>query len=393
LKSNLDLIKDAWQQFPSLFDHLNEHITVAHSFDVFRQLANTYAPSLTVGFTRGPVVRTLLEQAAHGPHLAIQSNIRNSGNIALELGSNAKKPLWCLAHLDFISFLTCEWREGRYPLISYCEPRQTAGARDAVAHLYDPATRRLVEAARGALVMDQAGNFWFETDQPSLPYLTRVSYATEAKLDQQTGQVFGAVDDAFGCAALILAAEVLSHYPVEAVFVLTDEEEGVVAPGNQAFSRGSFRLFQRTPPEQLPDLVIVTDIHAASDEATGQTPLTTVGGHGAVFTGVASQTRGAVTPPHLLNFQRTLSRCLAEKGISLYEEAGYVSRSDCVSAMMVTPNVLRVGFAGAYSHFEQTPRAHIDDLVHLAKTIAAWVIIAQSQEWRGLYIQTGAQET
>jgi hypothetical protein len=185
-----------------------------------------------------------------------------------------------------------------------------------------------------------------------------------------------------------LAAEALSHYPVEALFALTDEEEGVVDAGNQSFSRGSARLFRRTPPERLPDLVIVSDVHAATDKNTGQPASQLVGGRGAVFTGVASQARGAVTPPHLLSFQRLLAQDLAGKGISLVEEVGYVSRSDCVSAMMVTPNVLRVGFTGVYSHFAQTPQAHIDDLVHLAKTIAAWVVIAQNEEWQSRY--TGA---
>jgi hypothetical protein len=388
MKSDLNFINEAWQQYPSLLAKLNETVTAERGFAVFRELANTYAPSLTVNYTRAPIVRSLLAETDLGPHLTLHNNYQNSGSLALELGQNPKKPIWCLAHLDFISFLTGEWQNGRYSLISFCEPRQTVGARDAVAHIYDSQKGILVEAARGQLIMDPEGQFWFETTDHSLPLLTRISYATEAQVDWKTRQVYGAIDDAYGCAALILAAEALSHYPVEALFALTDEEEGVVDAGNQSFSRGSARLFRRTPPERLPDLVIVSDVHAATDKNTGQPTSQLVGGRGAVFTGVASQARGAVTPPHLLSFQRLLAQDLAGKGISLVEEVGYVSRSDCVSAMMVTPNVLRVGFTGVYSHFAQTPQAHIDDLVHLAKTIAAWVVIAQNEEWQSRY--TGA---
>ena len=382
----VSLMREAWQQYPSLLDRLNQTITAERGFAVFRALADTYAPSLTVSYTRAPVARALLEQADLGPSLTVHDNYRHSGGLGLELGQAARKPIWCLAHLDFISFLTGDRQDGRYPLISFCEPRQTAGAREAVAHTYEPESGGLVEVARGQLVMDPDGRFWFETPADALPRLTRVSYATEARLDQATRQVYGAIDDAFGCAALILAAEVLSHYPVEALFVLTDEEEGVVDVGNQAFSRGSARLFRRTPVESLPNLVIVTDVHADTDKATGRRRSEVVGGRGAVFTGVASRARGAVTPPHLLAFQRLMAQDLAGKGISLVEEVGYVSRSDCASAMMVTPNVLRVGYTGVYSHFEQTPQAHIDDLVHLAKTIAAWVIVAQSEAWQRRYI-------
>jgi hypothetical protein len=93
-----------------------------------------------------------------------------------------------------------------------------------------------------------------------------------------------------------------------------------------------------------------------------------------------------VTPPQLLAFQRELARFLAGRGILLREHTGYVSRSDCVSAMLATPNVALIGYPGAYSHFADTPRAHIDDLVHLARVIAVYLLVAQSPEWRERYL-------
>jgi putative aminopeptidase FrvX len=386
MKNDVQLIHEAWAAYPSLFEMLEQHVTPERGFDLFKRLADTYAPSLTARFTRGPMIDSMLQEVEAGPHLTFHPNYQRSGNVVLEIGKRAEKAIWCMAHLDFISFLTGEWTGGRYPLTSYCEPRQQPGRYDAIALQYDPDRHAMTEVAQGQLVMDESGKFWFECDNATLPPQTRVMYATQAEWERETGVVYGAIDDAFGCAALILAAQVLSHFPVEALFVLPDEEEGVVEKGNQAFARGSARLLQRTPPHQLPDLVIVTDVHEPSAEAPTGTadglPLT----RGALFNGEASKARGGITPPHLLHFQRQLAQSLGQQGVQLREDTGYVGRSDCVSAMMATPNVLRVGFAGAYSHFDQTPRAHIDDLVHLAKSIAAWVVVAQSEEWQERYL-------
>jgi hypothetical protein len=89
----------------------------------------------------------------------------------------------------------------------------------------------------------------------------------------------------------------------------------------------------------------------------------------------------------LLVFQRELAQFLAAQDIQLKENSGYVSRSDCVSAMMATPNVALIGYPGAYSHFADTPRAHIDDLVHLAKTLVIYHLVAQSPIWRRQYLR------
>jgi hypothetical protein len=50
--------------------------------------------------------------------------------------------------------------------------------------------------------------------------------------------------------------------------------------------------------------------------------------------------------------------------------------------MMATPNVALVGLPGAYSHFADTPRAHIADLVNLAKTLVVYILVAQDAAWQ-----------
>lgn len=84
------------------------------------------------------------------------------------------------------------------------------------------------------------------------------------------------------------------------MFVLTDEEGGVVAPGPPAFSQGGTRLLNRINPAHLPDLITISDHHEeVSELMTGRLDLSCFG-QGALFTAFASGTKGGVTPPRLL---------------------------------------------------------------------------------------------
>jgi hypothetical protein len=48
----------------------------------------------------------------------------------------------------------------------------------------------------------------------------------------------------------------------------------------------------------------------------------------------------------------------------------YSSRSDDVSVMLKTPNIILLGFPGVNRHFDKgEPRAHLDDVVDLAKSL------------------------
>jgi len=386
-----NIIQKTLDHYPDLFERLETTITPNRAFDTFKTIADVYAPSLTVRYTRGPVVKNLLDrgkaQSLAGENLNFHRNYLNTGNIALEFGSAARKPIWSMAHLDIISFLTRERVGRRYRVTPYCEPRQSNGTRDALALIFSPETGTMQALAQGLLISTDNGKTnYFDTDADNLPPATRVVYASQAEWNQETGIAYGTVDDAFGCAALVLSAMVLSHYAADALIVLTDEEEGVVGVGNRAFSRGSMRLLNRVTPDQLPDIITVTDLHEEVSGLTDGNYQFDRFGQGALFAGFASSARGGVTPPQLLHFQRELAQYLDSRGILLKENAGYVSRSDCVSAMMFTPNVALVGYPGAFSHFADTPRAHVDDLVNLAKVMTVYILLAQNEEWRKQYL-------
>ena len=85
----------------------------------------------------------------------------------------------------------------------------------------------------------------------------------------------------------------------------------------------------------------------------------------------SSLARGAVTPQPLYALARHLADLVSRLGVSVQvPHNSYTSRSDDVSVMLKTPNILLMGFPGFDRHFDQgVPSAHPSDIVHLAKTL------------------------
>jgi hypothetical protein len=90
-----------------------------------------------------------------------------------------------------------------------------------------------------------------------------------------------------------------------------------------------------------------------------------------VLSEFSSRARGAVTPPPLYALARHLGTLLAGVGVRLQESQNvYTSRSDDVSVLLKTPNILLLGFPGTDRHFDRgEPRADPSDIVDLAKTL------------------------
>jgi Peptidase family M20/M25/M40 len=378
------MIAETVARYPGFFERLSTIITPQRTFATFKAISDVRAPTLMARHTRGRAIARMIGDAqragACAPRLSYSGNLHGSGAAALSLGTAVRKPIWCFAHIDNISFLTGALGPQGYALTPFCEAKQSDGRRAAQALDYSAETHSLKTVARGWLVTHN-GTHVFATDARDLPPATRVVYASEAEWDRASGMVHGCIDDAAGAAALMLAALALSVYDIDALFVLTDEEEGPVAPGPQAFARCSARLFHRAPRESLPELVTVTDTHDVGVDASGALRNERFG-TGACFAAFGSHARGAVTPPPLLAFQRALARELAGHGVTLVENTSYVGRSDDASAILATPNVALIGCPGAYAHFAQRPRLHIADLVNLAKTLAVTCLVAQDAAWR-----------
>lgn len=375
-----DLLAVLGDKYAGLFERLDEVVTPEAYFELFKSLSDNYSPTLTVSRVQGPLVEELM---AGTDGLRVERNLRRSGSIGVIVGEEPA-PIWLSAHADICSYLTGPGQNGVYELTPFCMHRARAGRRAAVALAPPTGEGSLERIAEGEMVTDDEHNVVFETDVTGLPPATRVVHHLPATWNRDTDEINGFIDNQGGSAAMLLAARALAPYDVNVTFLLNDEEEGPVNSGNQTFSRAATRLFNRTPLDMLPEMFVVTDGHKQGKRLEAGEP--TDFGRGALFSGVVSGARGGVTPPQLLHFTRELATMLGDYGVSLRENAGYVSRSDDVSALQYTPNIAIIGYPGAYAHFDKTPMMYCNDLAHLSKVLAIYALVAQDPEWRAAYL-------
>ena len=325
---------------------------------------------------RVPVLRRLLAEddvLADG-RLHLHADFERSGSPVILTGTpGTAKPLWYFAHLDTISYLVQPAEGDLVPLVPFCAHMIADGTRSACAYRYDLARNAIVTVAEGVLV-SRGGTPRFRpaAGAPPLQPGDRVSMISPYEEARDTGMFTGSMDNAGGVAALAVAAPVLARAGVEAMLAFPDEEEGPVAPGNQMIGRGGSRLIARLPP---PELAIVADVQQAGGEpdsdARGGVVNAARLGSGAVLAEFSSLARGAVTPSDLYGLARHAAGLLGDLGVRVQESNNaYSSRSDDVSVMLRTPNILLLGFPGFNRHFDQgAPRAHLGDVVDLAKTL------------------------
>ena len=353
--------------------------------DYVKALADTPAPSTAAAAMRIPVLRRLLRQdgALESGRLHLHADFGNTGSPVILTGSpDPAKPLWYFAHLDTISYLAQPFDGERTPLVPFCYHLVADGSRTARAYRYDLTRNAYVVLAEGALE-SEAGKPFFRPVTPDILLRAgdRVVPVSTYRQDRGSGHFIGHVDNAGGVAALAVAAPVLARAGVEAMLAFPDEEEGPPGSGNQVMGRGGSRIANLLP---VPELAIIADMQ----QAGGDPHADTKGGienstrlaAGAVLAEFSSFARGAVTPPHLYALARHVAGLLGELGVSVQESNNaYTSRSDDVSVMLRTPNILLLGFPGFNRHFDfGEPRAHLDDIVSLAKTL---VYMAAVRPW------------
>ena len=364
---------------------VDRHVTRERVRRYLRALADTHAPSTAAAALRLPVLRRLLREddVFAGGRLTLEADFRATGSPVILTGDpDAPKNLWYFAHLDTISYLVQPFDGARYKLVPFCVHLTSDGVRDARAYRYDLA-RDAYDVVAGGLLESVAGVPWFRpaASAPPLRAGDRVVPVVPYR-DGEGGEVVAQLDNAGGVAALAVAAPVLAQAGVDALLAFPDEEEGPIGPGNQMIGRGGTRIVTLLP---VPDLAVIADVQQAggapeADTRGGVQNTTRLGG-GAVLAEFSSLGRGAVTPPHLYAQARHVAALLAELGVAVQESNNaYSSRSDDVGVMLRTPNILLLGFPGFNRHFDHgPPRAHLDDIVYLAKALvyvsalAPWV--------------------
>jgi hypothetical protein len=340
------------------------------------ELCDTPAPSTAASAFRTPVLKRLLRSdgALDQPGLHLRDDFEKTGSTAILIGApDLAKPLWYFAHLDTVSYLLQPRAGDRYPLVPFCYHLIGDGVRPARAYRFDLSTGRYVVAAEGEIV-SEAGSPFFRPANPEVELGAgdRIVFFTPFRETGPDGAFIGHVDNAGGVAALAVAAPVLARAGVECLIAFPDEEEGPPGAGSQVMGRGGSRIVNLLP---TPDLAIVADVQQAggspdADTRAGVENSTRLGA-GAVLAEFSSLARGAVTPPHLYRAACHFAQVMARASVKIQESNNaYTSRSDDVSVLLKTPNILLLGFPGFNRHFDRgDPRANLHDIVNLSKSL------------------------
>ncbi len=362
---------------------VDAHITPERLRRYVTSISSVATPSTAASAIRNPILKKLLREdgAFAGGYLHFQDNFANTGSTAILTGSNDPgKALWYFAHLDTLSYLVQPQQGTRYPLVPFGHHLIRDGSRRAIAYRFDLSKRDYFVVANGRLESaDQRPFFEPENSSTQLKSGDRVVFSATYQEDPISGDLSAHIDNAGAVAALATAAPVLAAARIEALLAFPDEEEGPLGSGNQVIGRGSARIVNLLP---VPDLVIVSDVQQAGGEAQADTrggiENSTRLGNGAVLAEFSSFARGAVTPPHLYALAVSLADSLRDFGVKIQESNNaYTSRSDDVSALLKTPNVLLLGFPGFNRHFDLgTPRANLHDLVSLSKAFVYFAVLS-----------------
>jgi hypothetical protein len=373
----------------ALRPRVDRHVTRDRVRRYLSAFVDTPAPSTAAAAMRVPVLSRLL--AADGAfdtgRLRLDPDFGGVGSpVIFTGGAEAGKPFWAFAHLDTISYLVQPDRGGRTPLVPYCVHLMRDGECAANAYRYDFESNSYRVVAEGKIESSD-GSPVFRSMAPEIQLRPgdRIAPFSSFRELKQGGLFTGLMDNAGGVAALAVAAPVLADAGVEAMLAFPDEEEGPVGAGNQTMCRGSTRITGLLP---APKLAIVADVQQGggdpdADTRGGAENSTRLGG-GAVLSEFSSLARGAVTPFDLYSLARRMAHGIADFGVRVQESNNaYSSRSDDVSIMMKTPNVLLLGYPGFNRHFDRgLPRAHLDDVTHLAKAVVYASALAPILEQR-----------
>lgn len=360
----------------ALREDVDRHVTRERVRRYLSALIDTPAPSTFAAAMRFPVLHRLLAEdgVLDDGSLHLHGDYAHTGSPVILTGSaEPTKPLWYFAHLDTISYLVQPGDGATYPLVPFCAHMIADGVRAARAYRYDLGLNAFHPVAEGLLV-SRSGTPTFQPERsaPPLGPGDRVAMVSPYRENPASGLFTGPMDNGGGVAALAVAAPVLAQAGIEALLAFSDEEEGPVAPGNQMMGRGGSRLIGLLP---APELAIVADVQQGGGDPDADTRGGLVNssrlGEGAVLAEFASLGRGAVTPPDLYVLARHMAELLGDVGVRIQESNNaYSSRSDDVSVMLKTPNILLLGFPGLNRHYDRgEPRAHLDDVVHLAKAL------------------------
>lgn len=347
-----------------IIKQLSSWLTINRTTKLLVDLSNKPSPSQISSYTRGDLISKKLKKwgVLKKSKVIWDSNYKKLGNGILEIGEKNEKDIGFFAHWDTISFIIGEKINSfKYRLIPYHNHLMETGEQKGGVIAYSLEKNEYEIISSGRIIGGKIPEYWAD-EEIELKSGHRVFYNTKTQ-DKGDNLYSGQFDDSAGCAGILLASAFLALFTdVELLTGFTDEEEGKVAKGNTAFSRGSRRIIEN---KAIPKINFVSDMHLLSDNDSGPNI-----GDGALFIEYASATRGAVTPPHLYEIVKMLSKSMSPNVKLNENKYGKVSRSDCIQILKKTPNIILTGVAATSPHYiNGIPVCSAYDVNQLAKSL------------------------
>lgn len=355
------MLNRATEAFPGLDDQVAALATPDRLLHSLGAVADVAGPSQTTSHTRGPVVAGLLRERGVLRSATYERDFLGTGTDLVRSGADGVQ---FVAHLDEISYvLAGQRRDDGWPLHAYCY-HLADGPRPARVTRWRGGEYAVV--SEGELLGD--GPVYRAGDGVALEPGDRVTLHAAVTPEVESSRVTGAIDNAAGVAAVLVACEILARCAVPFTAVLTDEEEGPSGCASTTINRGAMRIFPRLSPAPL---TVVVDTQGLSSAALAESD-----GHrrpwGACLSEYSSHTRGAVTPPHLYGPLRALATELTAAGVPVRDNrGGYTPRSDDAAVQHHTRSLCLLGYAGINRHFDHgLPATNLEDLCALAGALA-----------------------
>ncbi len=348
---------------PDLAQVLQDLVTRDQVLAALRDVADTPAPSQLSASTRGPVIARLVESwnLAGSPKVVLDRHRTGAVTITRQIPKTR-----LVAHLDEVSYLLTRPTTDGWELAAFCY-HLADGPRPARAIRAYPDGRWDVVATGQVQGDGERLLFVPETTADDLGLGDRVALYSPVAATPG-GQVTGSLDNAAGVVPVLFAVRVLDALDLPYDAVLPDEEEGPAGGSSQTISRGAVRALRDAAPV---DLTVVVDTHGLppglpDDQARHER------GWGASLAEYSSAVRGAAVPPGLYRWISEAAHQLRDlDAVVAPNIGGYVPRSDDVAAMLHSRAIALLGYPGSNRHFDHDlPVSHLDDLVHLARSLA-----------------------
>ncbi|MEK7597931.1 MAG: hypothetical protein AAB441_04780 [Patescibacteria group bacterium] len=392
-------LKSALPQIQTAYAFAQKNITEDLLFFVAQRLSDVRAPSGTVSFTIGPVIKSVLENfGVNTDPTVFTPNYLGTGDPVFEINPRSEKPpVFFFAHGDEVSYLVKKNGKGEAVLEANCAHRQAPAeeAGENATVQFPGQTLRYGKnpageiVAEGNVITDQRGRITFVTDRGSNKEIKKDDIIIfdplpdeKHRLKREGNNAIGMIDNRIGLAATLLMAITMDklkkgssdNLNVKTVVVADDREEG---PPTGAFGLGAQAFANAFYPASgtREDRYIVVDGHDAQRDNLPPE---------ALLSKVVSKGKGAVMDNQRVDEMKMLIEPLNETGVHInWDESVGVTTSrssdwGLKKAGIPDSQIVVAGYSEAMPHHNdlEPAVASITSAVELSRFLVALNVAA-----------------